>query len=72
MSCGIPITDPDGDKIVITGGYGGLTTVAVYGTEGFITDLEPLSPGRNFHGCSSYLSGGKRVKITFFPRVSTK
>ena len=46
MSCGIPITDPDGDKIVITGGYGGLITVAVYGTEGFITDLEPLNPGR--------------------------
>ena len=55
LACSIP--DPDTDTAVVTGGRGTLTTVSVYGKEGWIEDFSSgLKTGRFGHGCSSFLS----------------
>ena len=53
---------PDGDSVIITGGTYSLTTVSIYNVEGWQQDLPPLNTGRNSHACSSYLSGGSKVR----------
>ncbi|MAD25573.1 MAG: hypothetical protein CMO44_15545, partial [Verrucomicrobiales bacterium] len=49
-ACGI--TDPGSDNtIILTGGYGPINTVAIYGYNGFIGALPSLEIARRFHGC---------------------
>ena len=48
--------------VVITGGKFTRITVSVYGLQGWIEDLQPLNIGRFHHACSSYMSGGSRVR----------
>ena len=55
------IADPDTETVVITGGYPALTTVSVYGLQGWVEDLQPLNTGRRLHACTSYMSAGTRV-----------
>ena len=64
-TCGIE--DPDTQTVVITGGYltGRLSimnTVSLYGIQGWIEDLPSLNYNRYQHACSSYMSGGSRVR----------
>ena len=56
------IDDPDTQTVIITGGYKTRTTVSVYGLQGWVEDLQPLNTERYFHACSSYKSGGNRVR----------
>ena len=56
------IEDPDTETVVITGGYKTLTTVSVYGLQGWVEDLQPLNTGRRYHACTSYISGKTRVR----------
>ena len=56
------IEDPDTQTVVITGGDYTLTTVSVYGLKGWVENLEALNYGRYGHACSSYISGGSRVR----------
>ena len=61
------IEDPDKENIVITGGYDtntfdSSTTVSVYNLQGWVEDLQPLNDGRRSHACTSYMSGGTRVR----------
>ena len=58
--------------VVITGGlteypprypYPATATVSVYGLQGWMEDLQPLNIGRFLHACSSYVSGGTRVRL---------
>ena len=61
-SCGIEIQDSDGeDQIVVTGGYGAWNIAAVYNLKGWIKDLQPLKESAVRHGCTSFMSNGKRV-----------
>ena len=69
MTCAIP--DPDTDTVVITGGLDTLTTVSVYSVHGWVEDLPSLNIGRYLHACTSYMSGGKRVRIDILSRICT-
>ena len=61
-SCGIEIQDTDGeDQIIVTGGYGTLKIVALYNLQGWKKDLQSLKQGVATHGCTSFMSNGKRV-----------
>merc|ERR1712110_738244 len=53
----------DTDTVVITGGYGTYTTVAVYSDQGWLGDLPSLNIGRDSHACTSYMSGAKRMLL---------
>ena len=39
-----------------------MTAVSVYGVKGWEEDLPFLNTGRRDHACSSYMSGGTRVR----------
>ena len=41
--------------------------VTVYGHQGWIEDLPNMNYRRIEHGCTSYLSKGKRVSMLFLP-----
>ena len=56
------INDPDTQTVAITGGVYTMTTVSVYGLQGWMEDLQPLNTGRYWHACSHYMSGGTRVR----------
>ena len=58
MACAIP----DTDTVVITGGKNTLTTVSVYNDQGWVEDLPELITGRRDHACTSFMSGGRRVR----------
>ena len=55
------IEDPDTETVVITGGVYTLTTVSVYGLQGWMEDLPHLINGRLGHACTSYKTAGTRV-----------
>ena len=55
------IEDPDTETVVITGGYDTMTTVSVYGLQGWEDDLPSLNTGRRYHACTSYKTAGTRV-----------
>ena len=55
------IADPDTETVVITGGLDTLTTVSVYGRQGWVEDLPSLITGRYWHACTSYKTAGTRV-----------
>ena len=55
------IEDPDTETVVITGGKYTLTTVSVYGRQGWVEDLSSLNTGRQYHACTSYKTSGTRV-----------
>ena len=55
----------DTDTMILTGGsYGGqpLGHVSVYAEAGWVEELPELNKARYMHGCSTYMSDGKRVK----------
>ena len=55
----------DTDTMILTGGsYGGqpLSHVSVYTEAGWKEELPELNTARYMHGCSTYMSDGKRVK----------
>ena len=56
------IEDPDTQTVVLTGGVYTLTTVSVYGLQGWVEDIPSLNTGRYWHACSCYMSGGIRVR----------
>ena len=62
-SCGI--NDPDGPRVVITGGLVGRTDVTIYNTNGHAGDLPPLITGRQWHACSSY-TAESGTRVSFF------
>ena len=53
---------PDTDTVIITGGYNTETTVSRYSVQGWQEDLPALTKGRLNHACTSYMSGGRRVR----------
>ena len=58
----------DTDTMVLTGGsYGGnpLGHVSVYAETGWVEELPELIKARYMHGCSTYMSDGKRVMLDF-------
>ena len=59
--CGIPISDTDGEKFIIIGGKYTQNTVSVYGTTGWIENLQSIHQGREEPGCTSFVSNNKRV-----------
>jgi len=52
---------PDGDRVIITGGYSTRNTVSVYTVEGWQQDLPPLNTRRYSHACSSYWSDDRMI-----------
>ena len=62
FSLACSIEDPDTETVVITGGVSTLTTVSVYGRQGWKRDLRPLNDGRLNHACTSYKTAGTRVR----------
>ena len=91
IACGIDV--PDSDNIVITGGwngisrtpgFGGISRVVKYNTQGDATLLPSLQQPRRFHGCGYYYNNEQVVscklyivlrlsdciKILGFPEVS--
>ena len=64
-SCACSIPDPDTNTVIITGGRYTETTVSVYGLQGWLEDLTPLSLERWWHGCTSFTSGESRVSGIF-------
>ena len=63
------ISDPENQRVIITGGGGPQVmisnNVTVYGHQGWIEDLPNLQYSRTEHGCTSYLSKGKRVSVLY-------
>ena len=63
------ISDPENQRVIITGGGGPQVmisnNVTVYGHQGWIEDLPNMKYRRTEHGCTSYLSKGKRVSLLF-------
>ena len=59
-ACSIPLDD----KVIITGGYYTKSTVSEYSQAGWVGDLATLNVGRYGHGCSSFVSGAERVRVT--------
>ena len=47
--------------MIITGGYYTESTVTRYGENGYISDLPTLNTGRYSHGCTSFITCGKKV-----------
>ena len=43
-----------------------LVSVTVYGNKGWIEDLPNMQYRRTEHGCTSYLSMGKRVSLLYY------
>ena len=69
-ACGIP--DQAANEIIITGGVTSgtwLADVSVYTEAGFSRSLAPLNTGRMWHGCTSYVKEGKRVKMTKYNHI---
>ena len=71
-SCAIPdrYTDSASVEVIITGGVADHTTtdtlytrVSLYNEAGWVRDLAPLGTGRRAHACTSYILGGKKVKV---------
>jgi len=61
-ACGI--TGPGSNNtIILTGGWGPLNTVAIYGDNGFIDALPSLQIGRYGHGCGVLFITGKKVFV---------
>jgi len=61
-ACGI--TEPGSDNtIILTGGYGPINTVAIYGYNGFIGALPSLQIARFGHGCGMLFVTGKKVFV---------
>ena len=63
LACAIP----GEDSVIVTGGqftggYDTRTIVSVYNIEGWLEDLPLLNTGRYYHACTSYVSGGRRVR----------
>jgi len=58
LACAIP--DHDNKAVIITGGWRTLKTVSVYSELGWQRDLTSLNQGRRYHGCGSYVNGGKK------------
>ena len=52
----------DSDTVVITGGWNTLKKVSRYSVQEWQEDLPNLITGRMNHACTSYLSGGRRVR----------
>ena len=40
-----------------------MTTVSLYGVQGWLEDLPSLNTGRSWHACTSFKSGGSRVRL---------
>ena len=55
----------DGSEVVLTGGFGNRKEVILYNLNGFVADLPRLKTGRQYHACSSYVSGTQTVKNDF-------
>ena len=53
---------PDTDTVVITGGWYSQKRVTRYSAQGWQEDLPALTKGRLNHACTSYMSGGRRVR----------
>ena len=53
---------PDTGTVVITGGEYTYTKVSRYSVQGWQEDLPALSTGRRNHACTSFMSGGRRVR----------
>ena len=53
---------PDTDTVIIIGGLHTKTTVSRYSVQGWQEDLPALSTGRRNHACTSFMSGGRRVR----------
>jgi len=61
-ACGI--TEPGSDNtIILTGGFGPINTVAIYGYNGFIGALPSLQIARRSHGCGMLFVTGKKVFV---------
>ena len=54
------------EEVVVTGGSDGdenaLKRVSLYGKDGWVRDMPRLRTGRQYHGCSSFSTGGEQVK----------
>ncbi len=61
------ISDPENQQVIITGGGDPeieiTANVTVYGHRGWVEDLPNMNYKRAEHGCTSYLSQGKRVSL---------
>ena len=55
------ITIPEDDEVILTGGATTRNTVAVYNVKKWQRNLPSLLLGRHGHGCTSFVSGNKRV-----------
>ena len=53
---------PDTDTLIIIGGWHTLNTVSRYSVQGWKEDLPNLITGRHSCACTSYISGGRRVR----------
>ena len=62
------IEDPDTETAVILGGRYTMTTVSVYGRQGWLEDLSSLNTGRQYHACTSYKTSGTRV--TYYEAIA--
>ena len=66
-ACAIP--DPENDEVILTGNRNNYnfpettSIVSVYNKNGWVRDLAPMNQGRYGHGCTSFVSGGKKVNI---------
>ena len=49
--------------MVLTGGKYIMTTVSLYDTGGWVRDMPVLNKGRWRHGCTSYFTGGEKVRM---------
>ena len=59
-------------KVIITGGRDIMTSVSVYGLNGWEEDLPSLNIGRRNHACSSFLAAdGTKVKSQASVQYST-
>jgi hypothetical protein len=55
---------PDGDSVLLTGGYYSKQRVSRYDATGYMADLPGLNEGRFAHGCGAYLrQDGTQVSI---------
>ena len=64
MACAI--TDYEDDTVIITGGAETTDKVSVYSKTGWKYDLKSFNQGRIHHGCTSYVSDGKKVNVSSF------
>ena len=57
---------PDGDSMLVTGGFFTLTTVSRYSkAQGWVEDLPDLAVGRVRHGCTSFSMDNQEVTSVY-------